>query len=274
MPQRLGDIKALLAERGLRPKKSLGQNFLIEPTHIDRLIDRSGAAEGDLVLEVGPGTGAMTEALLERGCTVIACELDRHLAALIRDRLADRVNLIEGDCLHDKRTVHPTIDDALAGRPFRLVANLPYGAASPLMVALAQRSQQCLGQYVTIQREVAQRLRAEPNTRDYSELTVIVGAMCRVERVATLPPGCFWPSPKVSSEMIAIEPRRTPPVEGPEHAQRLGMLCRTLFTQRRKQIGAILGRDHPALDGVDASRRPESFTFEELAALAQRTPTG
>lgn len=289
--QSLPDIKALLASRGLRPNKSLGQNFLIEPAHVTRLVDASGVTRGDLVLEIGPGTGVLTDVLLERGCRVIACELDRGLADLLRERYAghDRFTLIEGDCLSSKHDPNPDIITALAGRPFRLVANLPYGAASPLMIALATRfhptslgsladdsgfsaarTSVCLGQFVTIQREVADRLRAAPGSKDYGEMGVLVQAMCEVKRLAVLPPGCFWPPPKVDSEMVAITPKSTPLTNDPS---RLAALCRTLFTQRRKQIGGVLAKAAPDIldslpPGVTPTMRAEQLTIEQLVEMS------
>lgn len=271
MPQSLADIKEMLAARALAPRHALGQNFLIDHNLIRKLIDAAAPAPGDLILEVGPGTGTLTETLLERGCTVIACELDRGLAALLRDRfashLADRsLTLIEGDCLERKSAISPDILNAIDNRPFRLIANLPYAAASPLMVTLAADHTNCRGQFVTIQREVAQRLRAQPNTRDYSELSVVVQAMCDIRRIATLPPECFWPRPKVTSEMIAITPREQPLTDNPAQ---LASLCHALFTQRRKQIGAILGREFPFPPDITPTARPEALTIEQLVALSR-----
>lgn len=276
--QTLATIKALLESHGLRPNKALGQNFLIEPAHVKRLVDAASLAPRDLVLEVGPGTGVLTDVLLERGCRVIACELDHGLAALLRERLAaaiadGRFTLIEGDCLASKHELNPAIIAAIAGRPFKLVANLPYGAASPLMITLAVRRASegpCLGQFVTIQREVADRLRAKPGTRDYGEMGVLVQAMDEVRRIAVLPPGCFWPPPKVDSEMVAILPRAAPLTDRPD---RLEALCRVLFTQRRKQIGTVLSRSHPRAlaalpPGVAPTMRPEQLTIEQLVVLS------
>lgn len=265
--QSLTDIRTLLAERGLAPRKSLGQNFLIDHNLINRLVDAAGISAGDRILEVGPGTGTLTEALLERGAQVIACELDRGLAQLLRDRLGDRpgFRLIEGDCLAGRTTLNPAITEALGDGPFRLVANLPYGAASPLMVILAGMSA-CTGQFVTIQKEVAQRLRARPSTKDYGELTIIIQALCTVERIATLPPECFWPRPKVHSEMVAITPRPDPLTTNPA---RLTALTRRLFSARRKQIASTLGRDTKLPEGIDPKARPDALTPEQLCALAE-----
>src|SRR5690606_38927304 len=129
----LGELRAMLDAHGLSPKKSLGQNFLIDRNLGRKLVDEAGVGEGDTVLEVGPGAGALTELLLERGCRVVACEMDDGLAVLLRDRFldrfADRFTLIVGDCLESKRTLNPEIVRALRDSEFTLVANLPYNAA-------------------------------------------------------------------------------------------------------------------------------------------------
>lgn len=272
--QTLSQIKVLLQARGLSPNHALGQNFLCDHNLITKLIDASGVAHADLVLEIGPGTGTLTESLLERGATVVACELDRGLVDLLTETLADhiaagRLTLVHADCLESRRALNPALADALGDRPFKLVANLPYGAASPLMALLAT-DPACRGQFVTIQKEVAMRLRAVPGTKDYSELGVIVQAMAEVSKIATLPPECFWPRPKVTSEMIAITPRDTPLTEDPPA---LARLCHTLFTRRRKQIGAILGRNTPLPEGVDPTARPESLSVEQLVALSRLIDT-
>lgn len=270
--QTLAEIRSLLESHGLAPKKSLGQNFLIDHNLISNLVRESGVASGDLVLEIGPGTGTLTEELLARGARVLACELDDGLVGLLRHRFAEeladgRLQLIHGDGLERKSALNTEIGSVLEGRPFRLIANLPYGASSPLMVLLA-RDRNCLGQFVTVQREVAERVRAAPGTRDYSELSVLVQACAVPEKVATLPGQCFWPRPKVVSEMIAIRPR--PHAERPtdEEYDALARLCRRLFTQRRKQIGAILGRDRAYPEGIDPDSRPEQLGVSQLLRLA------
>lgn len=279
--QTLTDIKRLLEERGLRPNRALGQNFLCDHNLIRRLVEVSGAGPGDVALEVGPGTGALTDALLERGCEVVACELDRGLADLVEARYADaggRFTLVRGDCLERKSLLNPEIDRALAGRRFRLIANLPYGAASPLMVllatryhpAIASKGAACVGQFVTIQQEVGQRLRATPGTSDYGELGVLTQAMCTVTRIATLPPECFWPRPKVTSEMVSIVPLSTPLTWDPD---RLAYLCRLLFTKRRKQVGTILAGALGASgfpEGIAPTQRPEQLTISRLVELSVR----
>lgn len=271
MPQTLAEIRALLERHGLRPKHALGQNFLIDHNLIDKLVRTADLTPGDLVLEIGPGTGTLTEALIQAHTTVIACELDADLAELLRERFAEAIacrqlTLIEGDVLARSKALNPDVVAAIDGRSFRLVANLPYGAGTPVIVQLATSHTPCLGQFVTIQREVAERLRAKPGSRDYGELTVLVAATCDVETIASVPPTCFWPRPKVSSEMVSIR-RRAQPLT--TDIATLAELCRTLFTKRRKQLGAILGRDRDWPPGIEPTARPETLTPQQFIELMQ-----
>lgn len=289
--QTLSEIRQLLESRGLAPRKSLGQNFLIDHNLIRKLVDASGVRAGDLVLEVGPGTGALTEELLERGCEVVACELDRGLAELLRERFGDRgsenkrveavdtgrdaratknFTLIEGDCLEGKRHLNPEAAARVSARPFRLVANLPYGAATPLITTLLSDYPNCSSLHVTIQKEVAERIAARPGGREYGALSVISQAAAEISSVGTLPPECFWPRPEVTSAMISLTRLATPRAEIP----RLAAFCARAFSQRRKQLGSVLGRDFPFPEGFDPRRRAEELSVDELIALANRAPSG
>lgn len=283
--QTLAEIRRLLGERGLRPKRALGQNFLIDRNLVARLVEASGVGAGDLVLEVGPGTGTLTEALLARGCEVVACELDDALAALLVERApqlpgGDRLRVLTGDCLAGKRALAPAVAGALGGRAFALVANLPYGAATPLLLTLMLEHPACARMAVTIQREVADRMLAEPGTRDYGVLSVVARATGSARRLATLPPECFWPRPDVTSAMVVYE--RSPAARSAD-PRRLAGLCVRLFAQRRKQLGSVLAALDPegvasarAL-GIDTRRRAETLSVEELDGLAtalDRRPGG
>lgn len=264
--QTLAQIRQLLDERGLRPRKSLGQNFLIDQNLIGKLVDSAGVGDGDLVLEVGPGTGVLTEVLLERGCTVIACELDKGLADLLRDRLGDnpRFVLIEDDCLASKHVVAQAIVDATADRPFTLVANLPYSAATPLIMTLLVAHPTCRGMYVTIQKELADRICAAPGTKDYGPVAILAVALATTRRIATLGPECFWPRPQVTSAMLAIERRDTPLTDDPNG---LAAMCKRLFANRRKQIGAALGREAALPAGIELTMRAEQLRPEQIISL-------
>lgn len=280
--QTLGQIRQLLDAHGLAPKKSLGQNFLIDHNLIRKLVDASGVSggasgvgPGNLVLEVGPGTGTLTEELLSRGCEVVACELDAGLAALNRERLGShseygpRFTLIEGDCLENKRELSAAAVAALRGRPFTLVANLPYGAATPLMLTLLIDHPACAGLFVTIQREVADRLLAGPGSKDYGQIGVIAQALAQVRNIATLPRECFWPRPDVTSAMIGVT-RRAEPLTS--DGAGLAAFTQRIFAQRRKQLGGILGRDIPWPGGIEPTHRAEQLSVGQIVALFEANP--
>ncbi|HRQ72094.1 MAG TPA: 16S rRNA (adenine(1518)-N(6)/adenine(1519)-N(6))-dimethyltransferase RsmA [Phycisphaerales bacterium] len=258
MPQTLSEIRELLASHGLSPRHALGQNFLIDHNLLRRLVDVSGVGADDLVLEVGPGTGTLTEELLARGCEVVACELDRGLAGLLRERLGERARftLVEGDCLDGKRALSGALASVLAGRPFSLVANLPYGSATPLMLTLLVDHPECRAMFVTIQREVAERLTVCEGSKAYGPLAVVAALLARVRTIAALGPECFWPRPEVTSAMVAVERRSdAPSLDG----RALADFCQRVFAQRRKQIGSVLGRDFPWPEGVRPADRAESL---------------
>ena len=219
----------------------------------------------DLVLEVGPGTGTLTECLLESGAEIVCAELDENMAAIVESRVGDRVTLVRGDCLDRRRRLSPAILEVIADRPFRLVANLPYQAATPLMMDLLLRRPNCLGQVALIQKEVADRLTAGPGGREYGPISILTALLGEIERVATVPPGCFWPAPKVVSAVVAIRSR---PEHGVEHPTRFADFVGELFRTRRKQIGGTLTRMKIAAPvGLDETRRPESMSPKELLEL-------
>lgn len=277
--QTLTQIKELLESRGLSPKRSLGQNFLIDHNLIRKLVDEAGVGAGDLVLEVGPGTGTLTEELLARGCEVVACELDDALAAMLEERRAgipggERLTVVHADCLKDKQTLATELSRILrekldARRRFALVANLPYGAATPLMMTLLVDWPECDRMAVTIQREVVDRLMAPPRSHDRGALSVLAQALAEIRRVAVLPRECFWPRPDVTSAMVLLTRRAQPLTSDP---RRLSAACRVLFGQRRKQLGSILGRDTPWPEGVEPTMRAEELTVEQVDALSTVVP--
>jgi 16S rRNA (adenine1518-N6/adenine1519-N6)-dimethyltransferase len=307
--QTLSEIRQLLADRGLRPKHRFGQNFLHDKNQLKKLVEAAHVQAGDVVLEVGPGTGTLTEALLETGATVIACELDVDMAAIMAERFGARITLIRGDALVKQRELNPQIVSALAGRPFKLVANLPYQIASPLITTLLIDHANCTCQFITIQKEVAERLSAAPSTKAYGPLSVIVQVLAEVERIATLSRGCFWPEPEVTSAMVAVRPRgierevetstsqQINKSTGPQSPVSGGRDCGSmemwtcglvgsgrgrdfarfvvdLFTKRRKQLGGIIGREHSNWSGLKTlgmtpDLRPEALTPDQIVRLWQ-----
>ena len=268
--QTITEIRAILEERGLHPKHRMGQNFLHDQNQLRRLLEASEVGPGDLVLEVGPGTGTLTEALLEQGCEVIASELDEDMGDIIESRLGDRLTLIRGDCLDGPRAFSRQVRNALDGRPFRLVANLPYGAASPIMSLLAAE-QACLGQFVTIQFEVAERLLAAVDSSDWGVLSILIQRLADVSLITKAPSSCFWPQPKVVSACVALTPKReSRDIDDDEFA----IFVTSLFAKRRKQIGTILGRETDFPNDVSPDARPSTLTIEQLERLYKKVLSG
>lgn len=283
--QTLATIKALLDERCLRPKRSLGQNFLIDHNLIRKLMDAADVRAGDLILEIGPGTGTLTEALVERGASVIACELDDQLAELNRTRIPSLLaaahpsgavptfQLVHGDCLAGKHAINPEITSALAGRRFKLVANLPYGAATPLIMLLLMHHPECFTMAVTIQRELADRLLAKPGSKDFGPISVLCAATARASKIATAPPECFWPRPDVTSTLLLIERSATPLTP---NLPALVLFTNIIFSQRRKQLGGVLPREldwaaiacsSPVLREITPTLRAEQLSPQQIIAL-------
>lgn len=269
--QTLEEIRASLDARALAPKKSLGQNFLIDRNLLSKMVDASGVGEGDLVLEVGPGTGTLTGALLGRGCDVIACELDDGLAGVMGDRFGSepRFTLVHGDCLASKRSLSEAIVERIGNRPFSLVANLPYQAATPLILTLLARHPGCGVMAVTIQKEVADRLIAGPGTKVYGSIGVVAQAAAHVKRIANLPNECFWPRPNVVSAMVRIERKQEPMTE---HIAGLAEFCQRAFAGRRKQLAGLLRSMgcEPSVwpENIEPTSRIEALSPERIVALA------
>jgi len=279
MAQTLNDIKRLLADHGLHPKKKFGQNFLHDGNHLRKILDAARLAPGDLVLEVGPGTGALTERLVDEGARVVAVEIDRDMQPILEERLGDKITLYIGDALDGKHAINgeviallnnPSTTSHIAHRtsniPFKLIANLPYNIASPLLANLAVDHPAMTGAVVMIQKEVADRLLSPPGSKAYGPLGVLIQALFEVQRVCVLSPGCFYPPPSIDSAVVAMHRRAQPKCDD---AHKLGELLHKLFSKRRKQLGAILGRDTELPAGVEITMRPEQLTVEQLCELAR-----
>jgi len=270
-------MRAELEAMGFRPSRRLGQNFMRDGNMIAALARASGAASGDLVLEPGPGAGGLTAALLELGCEVVAVELDRRLAEFLRKRFAGQpgFQLITGDILDKGRRLSREAVAALGGRAFRVCSNLPYSAATPFLVALAASGLSWKSAAVTVQKEVAERLAASPGGADYGAATVLVAARAEVECVRQVPPGVFWPQPKVWSAVVRLAPLAEPPVAAGE-MEGFAELVRGLFSARRKTLARALAvaglapeqaRAAIAAAGADPNARPEALAPEQFARL-------
>lgn len=247
----IAQVRQLLAAAGLSPQHRFGQNFLIDLNLMGKLVAAAELSPGDVVLEVGPGTGSLTEVLIESAGYVISCEIDRGLAALNRERLSERANftLVEGDALATKHTLNPEILSVLnehapaAGGCVKLVANLPYQIATPLLMNLLHVTPRFERLVCTIQKEVAERLLAAAGTEAYGPLSVTMQTLAKVEWIAKLPPKAFWPRPQVDSAMVKITPLKTAEIPVEDPAAFVDFVQQS-FSQRRKMMRRV-AKDWP-----------------------------
>jgi 16S rRNA (adenine1518-N6/adenine1519-N6)-dimethyltransferase len=265
-------IQSLLAQAGLSPRHRFGQNFMIDQNLLRIVAEAGEPSPDDVIVEIGPGTGTLTEELLASGARVIAVEIDRDLAALLGDRFKDqpRFWLIEGDALDTKHALNPGLLGAIkeSQHPTKLIANLPYSIASPLIIELLLAGVQTLA--FTVQKEVAQRLRAKPGTDEYGALSVVAQLLSKVEILRTLPPTAFWPAPKIDSALVRM--RRDDRLGA--RAREFSTFLQKLFSARRKTLRKSItqiGRDDADSIlrklGLDPSARCETLSPEQLLLL-------
>jgi 16S rRNA (adenine1518-N6/adenine1519-N6)-dimethyltransferase len=238
-PPTPGQLRRLLAAEGLRPRRSLSQNFLTDAAALDTIVAAAQLRPGDRVVEVGPGLGVLTRRLLAAGASVLAVELDPKLAAYLRRELGEVAgfDLIEADAL----SLHPR--DFFPGEPFKLVANIPYHITSPLLHAFLEGERPPEVVVLLVQLEVAERVAAPPGRMSY--LSVFVQNIARAEVVARVPAAAFEPEPEVDSAVLRLLRRDDPPVPPGPQRETLYRVVQAGFRQRRKQIHNGLGRELP-----------------------------
>ena len=253
MAQSKHEIQSLLAGAGTEPRHRFGQNFMIDQNLVRLVADAGMIEAGDVVVEVGPGTGTLTEELLSRGAEVVAVEIDRDLAGLLRERFAgkEKFRLIEGDALAGKHALNEELRASLReaaerGRGVKLVANLPYNIASPLVIELLIAGVELL--VFVVQKEVADRLRAKEGSDDYGPLTVMAQMLSKVEYLRKLAPAAFWPAPGVDSALVRMV--RADRLE--DRAGAFGTFVHQVFSARRKTLRKALERANVNADGVIA----------------------
>jgi len=280
-------IQELLSSAGIRPNKRLGQHFLIDKNLIQLLVESADLRQEDVVLEVGCGTGSMTQLLAGAAGRTIAVEFDRSLAQIAAGQFAktENVELINADILESKHAINHVISDALAraakqcsGR-ILLVANLPYHVASPLMLNLVIGPTIADAMYVTVQKEVAARMTAPPGCGEYGVLSIFLHATGDLRTIRTLKPTVFWPQPQVDSAMVSF-------VRDSQKAARIadiavfGDIVHLFMGHRRKTLLActkLAGGGFPGIDnwprmleqlGIDPGLRPDRLSAEDYIALS------
>lgn len=279
MSQDLGpppDTRDLLQKYDLQPKRSFSQNFLIQPGAIDQ-IAAAALEMGEQVVELGPGLGALTHALLRRGATVLAVELDRDMVAVLENELGHHPQLTIR-CA-DAAEVDLTAHSMACGSKLVVTGNLPYQATGAIIRRVVAEHSVLEGAVLMVQKEVRDRLIADRGTKQYGALTVFTRAVFAVETVCRLRPGSFYPAPKVDSAVVRLVPLQTPITQETESFK---SVVRAAFQMRRKTLRnamRALGdpeRSARALEaaGIDPGRRGETLSIEEFARLSERWGAG
>ncbi|MFN8375873.1 MAG: 16S rRNA (adenine(1518)-N(6)/adenine(1519)-N(6))-dimethyltransferase RsmA [Anaerolineae bacterium] len=264
--------KILTEHYEVPPKKSLGQNFLHDPNALEKIVNLADLMPDDTVLEIGPGTGALTEVLARRVRHVISVEIDERLQPLLEDRLGifDNVYVVYADILQTD------VLKLVGPKPFVVVANLPYYITSKILAHLLENYRRPRRLVLTVQQEVAERLIAKPD--DMSLLSVSVQVFGKARIAMKLNPAVFWPRPDVDSAVVVIDTYDKPPVDVPS-MEAFFKVVKAGFSQKRKQlknsVGSALGMSHEEAGalleqaGIDPRRRAETLTLEEWAALTR-----
>ena len=268
------DIRRIAEEEGISPTKKFGQNFVIDPGTVRRIVREAGVGADDTVLEVGPGLGSLTLAILETGATLTAVEIDPPLArrlpttvAEFMPQAADRLTVVTSDALALTPDMLPRLD----GR-FTLVANLPYNVATPIVLTLLERFDGLDSFLVMVQKEVADRLAAGPGSKIYGTPSVKLAWYGTAERAGVIGRNVFWPAPNVDSALVRFSRYAEPRFAGADRALTFSLID-AAFGQRRKTLHAALKRIVPAdaftPAGIDATRRGETLTIDEFATLSR-----
>jgi 16S rRNA (adenine1518-N6/adenine1519-N6)-dimethyltransferase len=288
-PRTVAEAKVLLESAGLRASRRRGQNFLFDPKLLDRIVDLADVSASDVVLEVGTGLGSLTDRIAARAGRVVTVEIDRGIAALARELLADRSNVVvleqdalAGDRVDARPQLAPEVDDALrsalatSGGRFLVISNLPYSSASPLLLAFLDRDDPPVRAVVLVQKEVADRVVAAPGTREYGMLGACVRWFASARRAGDIGPGAFWPPPKVRSSLLVLEPGRGVG-SGRNGYAAFRDVAGALFSGRRKRASSALARrfgDAAAAEralvraGLPAAVRADALGPEAIRAVA------
>lgn len=269
----------VIQKHGFAFQKKFGQNFLIDAHVLDKIIAAAGVTADDMVLEIGPGIGTMTQYLAEAAREVAAVEIDSSLIPILEDTLKDwdNVTVINNDIL--KTDIKKIADEKNGGKPVKVVANLPYYITTPIIMGLFEKNVPVDSITVMVQKEVADRMQVGPGTKDYGALSLAVQYYAKPEIVANVPPNCFMPRPKVGSAVIKLTRYEKPPVD--VYDERLMFrLIRASFNQRRKTlVNGIKNSGDFALSkeeienvfekcGLPLNIRGEALTLEQFAMLA------
>lgn len=265
----------------IQPQTKFGQNFLIDLNLVELIANTAELGPRDVVLEVGTGMGSLTTLLAAKAGHVVTVEIDKYLAPLARDEFENvaNVTLLEQDALRNKNNLDENVITTLQekvreipGGRIKLVANLPYNVATPILSNLLNMDPWPVQMVATIQKELAERIVAKPRTKDYSALSIWMQAQCKSEIVRIMPPSVFWPAPKVESAILSILPQKVlrKRIPDPQHFHKT---VRNIFLHRRKFLrSALLSAVKPALDKPDVDAILEELELDGTFRAEQLTP--
>jgi 16S rRNA (adenine1518-N6/adenine1519-N6)-dimethyltransferase len=268
---KLSNMKSILSERKLMLTKSLGQNFLHDANQLHRIAAAAELSKADKVLEIGPGLGPLTELLLAQSNQVLAIEKDNRLYDILKERFANTnsIELVHADALD-------YVKDHREWQDWKLVSNLPYSVASPILVELAQATTPPKRMVATLQIEVAQRICAEPDKDDYGLLTLLLQVVYESRGWFKIPASCFFPAPDVDSACISLV-RRERPLLAPDQLRGFSKIVKRAFSQRRKMMHKLLKTEWTeekltaALNqlGISLQIRAEKLSLEQFVELTK-----
>jgi len=249
-------------------RKRFGQNFLVDPQVIGRIVSSINPQAGELMVEIGPGQAALTQPLLQSGADLHLVEIDRDLAESLRRRLL----LYPNGQLHIADALRLDFAELLQGRRFRLVGNLPYNISTPLLFHVLQWQSQIVDMHFMLQKELVDRMCSSPGGKAWGRLAIMVQYHCEVHRLFEVPPTAFSPAPKVESSIVRLLPHASPPVEI-SSMPKFQQLVTQVFNHRRKTLRnclkGILEVEQLEALGIDPGLRPEMLDLAAFAALSR-----
>jgi 16S rRNA (adenine1518-N6/adenine1519-N6)-dimethyltransferase len=273
-------MKAIMAAHGIRPQHKLGQNFLTDASILDAIVEASGAGPDDVVLEIGPGLGPLTQRLARAAGRVVAIELDRTLVEILQKIVVEahpNVEIIQGDAA--RIDLHQLLSERLTpGRKAKVAANLPYYITTPLVMRLLEEKLPLDQIVVMVQKEVADRMVSPPGGKEYGALSVAVQYYSEARIVTKVSRGAFLPPPDVDSAVVGLSVREIPPVDVPR--DQFFRIVKAAFGQRRKALGNALAngleldkavvQEALADAAIDSGRRGETLSLQEFAAITRK----
>jgi len=270
----------VLNKYGFTIQKKYGQNFLVDSNILEKIVDAAEITSEDVVLEIGPGIGTLTQYLCETAKEVIAVEIDKKLIPILSETLSEysNVTVINEDIL--KLDINKIVEEKLGNRPIKVVANLPYYITTPIIMGLFENKVNLKSITIMVQKEVAERMQAKPSTKDYGSLTLAVQFYAKAEIAMIVSPNCFIPKPNVSSAVINLTKHENPPVIV-DNEDFMFRVIRAAFNQRRKTLqnglnnsGDINVSKEKIIEaieklGVVHNIRGEALTLEQFARLSE-----